>query len=69
MLDHRKIATIIVGHAEPEGESSADYLRPLAEELLSAVREGSSEKVADAFYAMFLACERQPHDEAEDGEP
>jgi hypothetical protein len=35
------------------------------EELISAVKDGDAEGAASAFHAAFLACEKEPHDEAD----
>lgn len=46
-----------------QGDEPEDDLSALAEDLISAVKSGVADKVADAFRAMFAACESEPHEE------
>jgi len=47
-----------------EGMGGGDDLTSLAQDFLHAVDTKSPQALADAFKAMFLACEQEPHDEA-----
>ena len=70
--DKKKVASLMVsnidGTARPEtsgdDDSQGDDLVDLADDFLRAVKQNSPEAVADAFRAMFMACESQPHEEA-----
>lgn len=76
--DKKKFATVIVSRMGKDGRSEeseakpedgyGDELHALAEDLLHAVGTKSASAVADAFKAMFLACEAKPHAENEAGE-
>jgi len=72
----RTAALIIAGMPKDGPDASADGpdgmgghdedLHGLAEDLISAVHSKDAAAVADAFRAMFLAMESEPHDEAEE---
>lgn len=56
---------------EDEGaddDSQGEDLVDLADDLLRAISSKSPESIADAFRAMFLACESEPHSEAGESE-
>lgn len=56
------LATETDGKADA-GESVNEEL-DLANDLIEAVKAGDQQGVADAFRALFLAMESEPHDEA-----
>jgi hypothetical protein len=68
VLDPRKIATVITGTMDRNGQDDTpmegDPLKPLAEDLIDAVQRRSAVDVIEAFRALFLACESQPHEES-----
>lgn len=68
--DKKKMATMIVAHLpgmaeeEAEGEMGGD-MEGLAGELVKAVKSEDAAAVADAFKAMFMACESYEDTEGE----
>lgn len=69
--DRRKLATVIVSRLHSDGGQSDDVavhgdseLVSLAQEFLHAVKQGDAQATADAFRALFMACEAMPHSEA-----
>ena len=68
---------LVIGHhpmldgKEEEGESEVatpESLPAAMEELIAALKAEDAEAAASAFHAAFLACESEPHEEAEEDE-
>lgn len=74
--DHRKTATVIVSRLHDSGKTDDVDALPtddtelvaLSADLLRAINMKSAKDIADAFKAMFMACESQPHEEAGEAE-
>lgn len=65
--DKKKMATMIVadlkGAPEMDMPEDGGELEALASEILAAVDSGSTQGLADALKAFFMACEAREHEE------